>query len=63
MEQYAYGTPTYYTAYLKPHIDDNERLVRDLEAGLPAHTPQLSAEDAKIIRAKPLTAIRTVSRQ
>eukprot|EP00903_Cladosiphon_okamuranus_P014247 g13236.t1 len=58
LELYAFRNPAYYTNYLKPHLSDVERIIADLQRDLPAHMPELSTEDASIIRAKPLHALR-----
>ncbi len=58
---YSYGVPGNYSTYLVPHLNSVENTIREMEIGLPDHTPKLSEEDARVIRARPLPALRNVS--
>ena len=58
----AFAKIGHYTNYLKPHLQQTQRELRNLEKQLPQHSPTLEVSDREILLAKPLVQIHTVSR-
>ena len=57
----AFAKIGHYMNYLKPHLQQTQRELRNMESQLPQHSPTLEVADREIILAKPLAQIHTVS--